>query len=158
VDDLLDRRDGVREVDPQQVDVVGAEPAQARLDRGPHVPAAVPGAEDRPVEAVGELRGQGEPGPRGLEQVAQDLLGLAELVAVGGVEERPARVGVPVEDPTSLVRLGAHAPTGAERPRAECVSGDAQAVVAAEGHVLHGSPLASRTIVVLGPYARPTVK
>ncbi len=43
----------------------------------------------------------------GGEEVPEQRLGLAELVAVGGVDQGPARLGEPVEDPPRLVGLGA---------------------------------------------------
>lgn len=60
-------------MDPVQVDVVGLQPAQARLDRGDDLLAVVAGAvRINRVGLVGELGGEHEPVAAPFEQLAED--------------------------------------------------------------------------------------
>src|ERR671910_705928 len=110
-------------VDLVEVDPVGVEPAQRVLDRA-HDPAAGVAA---PVgilaHGVVELRGEDYVvAPAAGERLADDLLGLARPVDVGGVDEVDARVERTVDDPDGLVVVGV-AP-GAEHHRAEAELAD----------------------------------
>ena len=67
------------------------------------------------------------------------LLGLADLIAGRRVDEGAAGLGEAIDDRAGDVGFGAVAPPGAEVARAQCQGRDAQAVVAAEGEVLHVS-------------------
>ena len=60
----------------------------------------------------------------GGEEVPEQRLGLAQLVALGGVDQRPARLGEAVEHAPRLVGLGARAPARAEVAGPERVLGD----------------------------------
>jgi hypothetical protein len=60
---------------------------------------------------------------------AQDLLGLAELVGVGRIDERPAGLGEPLEDRPGPVGFGAVFPVGAEAPGPQGVFGTRNPVV-----------------------------
>src|SRR5690606_30934856 len=71
----------------------------------------------------------------GAEEVADDLLGVALGVAVGGVEEVPAALEVRGEDRAGVLRRGAGSPLGPEGHRAQAEGRDAQAG-AAEGDVV----------------------
>src|SRR6185369_2895635 len=103
------------------------------------------------VHAV--LARQHEVVPVGAQELAEQLLGFAGLIVLGGVDERAAGFGESVEDLAGLGGLGAGAPAatgapaGAEVGGAEAVLGHAQAVVAPEGRVSHGwiSPKTSKT-------------
>ena len=67
--------------------------------------------------------------------VADDLLGVALGVAVGGVDEVAAALEVAIEDLLGLFDAGAPAPVFAERHGAEAEGADAQAR-ASERHVV----------------------
>src|SRR3546814_7336831 len=49
-----------------------------------------------------------------LQQLAQDRLGLAELIDIGRVDEIAASLGVSVENCSGGLRIGAMPPAGAE--------------------------------------------
>ena len=79
-----------------EVDAVGAQPAQAVLERAPHVfgPGAAPLLVDRHAELGGEHDLIPAPG----ERLAEILLALGAAVDVGGVEEVDAGVERRVDD------------------------------------------------------------
>lgn len=118
---LLDRGGVVPAVDDVEVDVVGSETLQARVDLGhdvlarqattigrlAHVPVHLRREDD--VVTVGEL----------LEVLAQDLLRIALRVDIGGVEEVDARVEGGLHDGTALVLT--------DDPVVDPVTGDAEA-------------------------------
>src|SRR3546814_15611912 len=76
---------------PVEVDPIGLQPFQARLDRGDHGLAAV--ARHQPVgirrSTIGEFGGEHEILAPSLQRRAENLFGLAELVDLGRVEEIP---------------------------------------------------------------------
>jgi hypothetical protein len=114
---LLDVGVRGRAVDLVEVDPVGAEPAQRVLD-GLDDPA--PGAA-APVRVIAhrheELGGEHDVVAATLEGLADDLLGLAGRVDVGGVDEVDAGVKGRVDDADRVLVVGV-AP-GAEHHRAE---------------------------------------
>ena len=135
---LLDRRDRVGEVELVEVDPVGAQPLQRRLDRSADV---APRAAGTVVGTVGaahvaaELGGHHEPVAPALEGDADHLLALADAVGVGGVEERDPGVVGGVEDAAH----GVEPDPAAERVAADPDRADHQARVAqrAVGHLPH---------------------
>ncbi|SKX85499.1 Uncharacterised protein [Mycobacteroides abscessus subsp. abscessus] len=148
------RRDTVGVVRPEQVDVVGLQPSQALLHRTDHCLATVAGHEDsgRRVCPLGELGGEHELVASTLQQPAEDLLGLAELIAVGGVEEVAARVGIGIENLRRRVRRRTMTPAGTEVAGTEDDLGDAQPRVLTEDPVAQGSVANS---VVTHCFSRP---
>jgi hypothetical protein len=100
-----------------EVDPVGPETPQRVLDR-PDDPAPRASA---PIRVVAhrheELRGQDDVVAAAFERLADDLLGFAGGVDVGGVEEVDSGVERPVDDADRVVVVGV-AP-GAEHHRAE---------------------------------------
>jgi hypothetical protein len=89
--DILDRDVRIDAVLVEQVDVVGAEPAQRVVDAPSdrHRPAVRPGRRSgRELEA--ELRGDDNLVAEGLERLADDLLVVERPVDLRGVEERDA--------------------------------------------------------------------
>jgi hypothetical protein len=75
----------------------------------------------------GVLGGDDEAVAVGAEEAAEDLLGLALVVLVGGVDEVAARLGEGVKDAVSFLLVGAEAPGVAEAHGAQAELGDAQA-------------------------------
>ena len=137
-DDLLHRRHAVPHVQPEQVQVVGAEPLQAGLDRPDQVLAVVAagvGVVGPGAQAV--LGGQHEVVAVGGHQLPDDPLAGPVGVVVGGVDEVAAGLGVGVEHLEALVAAGPPAPVGAEGHGPEGQLGHAQAA-AAEQAVAHG--------------------
>jgi hypothetical protein len=116
------------------VDVVGPQPAQREVEL---VHQRAPRAVDDPVArrpADAGLRDDDDLVPVGpLEEVAEQLLGEAPGVAVGGVHERAARLGEGDQLVTGLVLVGV-APPG---ERAEAQTGDLEAG-ATQVALLHG--------------------
>jgi hypothetical protein len=123
---LLDRRLGVPVVDLVEVDVIGAEPSQGRVDRVEEVLAGQP-----LVVGSGAHRGADPGGKHVLltaseelvEQPAGDLFADAQGVDVGGVEEDDPTVGGAAHDRfgRGLVQHPL-APTG-RHPSTACVPG-----------------------------------
>jgi hypothetical protein len=88
-----------------QVDVVGLQPAQARLDRGDYLLAVVAGAvRVIGVGLVGELGGEHEPVAASFEQLAEDGFRRPVGVDVGGVDDIAARVREQVQHPRAGLR------------------------------------------------------
>ena len=104
-------------MDLVQVDPVCAKPAQARIAL-PHEPTTCVATlvDVVPHRPVG-LRRQHDPVTPILESLADDLLGLAPRVDIGGVDEVDPRIEGAVDDPGRVLVIGI-AP-GAEHHRAE---------------------------------------
>jgi hypothetical protein len=120
-----------------QVDVVGPQPDQRALQRVEQPPAGGADAE-RPVAAPrSRFGGDDDVVTRAAvgQQPAEDALGLAAGVDVGGVDERAARLAEGAELGAGLGRLGVPPP----RHRAEGEPGHGEAA-AAQGSVLHERP------------------
>ena len=124
---LCDGRDGVPEMDPEQVHVVGPQPTKALIQRLHQALAVVAERIDvtradrrcvlgRQHEAVAVCR----------EQLADDLLAATPRVVVGGVDEVPADLAVGVEDAPALLQRRAPV-DGAERHRAQARLRDTKA-------------------------------
>ena len=91
-----------------QVDPIGAEPAQAVVDR-PHDPAAGVAAPVRVVvvaDRIVELGAQHDVVATAGDRLADDLLVLAVGVHVGGVDQVDAGVERSVDDPTARGAIG----------------------------------------------------
>ena len=73
----------------------------------------------------------------GRDKITEQFLGLAELVAVGGVDEVAAGFDVTIEDFFRFRALGAMSPARAEVAGAQRQFGDAQPGLAAEDFVSH---------------------
>jgi hypothetical protein len=118
-----------------QIDVIHPEPGQRGVQDPQQVPArAVPPA--FPGRAQPRLRGDQQlvPGHGAAEQAADDRLGLAVAVHVGGVQQVAARGHVRLELGGSVVRGGVPAPGhGAQREPGHQESGPA------ERSLLHGT-------------------
>ena len=103
---LLQRRHAVPLVDLVEVDVVDAEPAQARLARRDQVEAG----ETRVVRPVAHrhagLGRQHHALPPALQRLAEDLLGQAARVDVGGVDQVDPGVDAPIDLPPGLLDAG----------------------------------------------------
>ena len=89
-------------VQPVQVDVVGLQPAQGVLARGNDglAPGTAAVGISR-IEVAAELGGDDQPvaPPRmPSDVVADDLLGMALGVEIGGIDEITAELDVPVDD------------------------------------------------------------
>ena len=156
---LVDRRVGIREVQLVEVDVVGAEPAQRRVDRVEDVLARVALVPRVGTGAPVALRRDDELVALPAQPPADDLLGAAdgvetasERVDVGAVEERDPGVGGGVEDRPRRVLVALEP----ERHRAETEARDLEAG-AAEAYVLHGAPIYARDSGDSGPDPRVTM-
>jgi hypothetical protein len=91
-------------VHPVDVEVVGAQPLQAGVERQSHVLAVVPYRVGIvPVAGDGVLGGKYEPVPAAGKQLAEDLLAGPAAVVDGGVGDVAARVGVGIQDPLALL-------------------------------------------------------
>ena len=132
---LVDVRVRLGPVHLVEVDPVGAEAAEARVDLL-HDPAARVALLVRAVaHAAVELRGQDDAvAAAARERLADYLLRLAARVDVRGVDEVDPRVERPVDDADRLVVV--RVAPGAEHHRAEAERADADAG-AAERAVLH---------------------
>jgi hypothetical protein len=114
---LLDVGVGARPVDLVEIDPVGAQPPQRVLDLADDpAPRAALLVGIRAHRAV-EFRGEDDVVAAAGERLADDLLGLALRVDVGGVDEGDPGVQRGVDDADRLVVVGV-AP-GAEHHRAE---------------------------------------
>src|SRR4051794_14670889 len=132
---LLDVHRGVPGVQLPQVDVIDTQPAQRTLERGEQRAPGRAAAERALVAAGDRLGGQHEvlPGHEVVDQRAQDPLGLAVVVDVGGVDERAAEVGERDELVGRLVGVGVLTPGH----RAQTDPGHAQPALP-EVSLLHG--------------------
>jgi len=130
--EFLDSGEEVAGVDPVEVDVVGLQSTQARLDRGDNLLAVVPGTvRIIRVGLVGELGCEHEPVAAPFEQLADDRFRRPVGVDVGGVDDVAAGVGEQVEHPRADIRGCAPAPVfteghGAQRHLREPHTGLAQ--------------------------------
>ena len=145
---LLDVGARIGAVDLVEVDPVGAQPPQRVLDRA-HDPAAraallVGVLAHRAVELGGE---DDVVAPAAGERLADDLLGLALPVDVGGVDEVDPGVERRVDDPDRLVVIGVAPRAEHHRAEAELADGDAGASQLA---MLHGCSSSPRHCVGLG--------
>jgi hypothetical protein len=124
---------------PVKVDPVGFKPLETRLDGRNHRLAAVAGDENASfgISPKTELRRQHEVVPASGKEVAQNLLGLPELIAVGRVDEVPAGVGVGGENAPRFVGLGAVSTSGPEIASAEHEFGDPESRVLSKQRVTH---------------------
>jgi hypothetical protein len=130
---LLQRGGRVVPVHLPQVDVVGAEPAQRRVQRAQQVAA-------RAVAAAVTVRSQAGLGGEHhlvarhemVEQRADHRLGVAVAVHVGGVDRRAARLQIELELGSGVVGVGVASPGHG----AEGESGDRQPA-SAERSLLH---------------------
>jgi hypothetical protein len=98
---LLDRRLVVPPVDLVQVDVIGAEPPQRRVDRGEHMlagQAPVVGALTHREVHLGGQHVVVPPGEEPAQQVSRDLLAHAVRIGVGRVEEGDAALDGRLDD------------------------------------------------------------
>jgi len=91
---LLDRRRVIKAVDLVEVDVVHPEPRQAGVDLGEDRLARQPGAVGARPHAPIDLGGDDDLVAAGeiADRAAENLLAVAERIAVGGVEEIDAGV------------------------------------------------------------------
>ncbi len=130
---LLDRGRRVAHVEPEQIDVLGAEATEALLQR-PHeaLPVITARIGVSPVDGERVLRRDHPALALLLGELAHERLARAVGVVVRGVDEIAACVVVAVKDPPALVRIGPPAPVGAEGHRAESQLADAQAASAEE--------------------------
>ena len=137
---LLDRRVHVPVVQPVEVDVVGLQAPQrlARtrrsIDLRPEPPPFGSPGYRLPLNLVA-MTEPVAPGRVAPDVVADDLLGVALGVEVGGVDEVAAELEVSIDDLLRLLDARAPAEVFAERHRAEAERADAQAG-AAECHVV----------------------
>src|SRR5664280_1176451 len=94
-------------MDLVEIDVIGAQPAQALLARRQDPPARVPLSIGIMPHGTVHLGGQNDLFPLGLCQgLSDDLLGLTRGVDVGGVDEVDAGIEGPVNDADRLVMIG----------------------------------------------------
>ena len=128
---LLDRRQVVPHVQPEQVDVVRPEPPQALLER-PHQALAMVSARVRivAIERQRVLRRDHEPVSIARDELADVPLARAVGVVGGSVDEVAAGLDEAVEDRTALLEIRAPAPVRPERHRSERELGDAKAAAA----------------------------
>ena len=73
----------------------------------------------------------------GGDKFAHQLLRLADLVTVGGIDEIAARLCVGIEHFAGFAAFGAVAPASTEIAGAQCQFGNAQAGTTAKIHVFH---------------------
>jgi hypothetical protein len=98
--ELLDPSENVTGVHPIQVDAVGLQSTQARLDRGDYFLAVVAGTvRITRIGLVRELGGEHEPVAAPFEQLADDGFRRPIRVYVGGVDDIAASVGEQVQHP-----------------------------------------------------------
>ena len=141
---LVDRGARVGLVHLVEVDVVGPQPAQRRLEGADHVPPGAAGVEVVAVQAAhvhAELGGQHHLVAAALECGAEALLGAAVwgAVDVGGVEQGDSRVERRVHDLAGAVDVE----LAAEVVAADADDGDGQARIAkpAVAHLTHDPTL-----------------
>ena len=108
LDDLGHRSRAVPVMQPEDVDVIGAETTQALVQRADHRARGVAAGEDMTAGRRGILGRNDEIVALPLEEVADDLLRGAARVVRRRVEQRPTGPGKAVEDLTRS--LGRYAP------------------------------------------------
>ena len=131
---FVDGHVAVRLVADVEVDVVGAQAAQAGLARLDQVLARESNVMRRGAHAHEGLGRQDEVVAPAHQRLAEDLLGGAERIDVGGVERRHARLAADVEDArrvgdAQVAHLAETIPS-ADGHRAEAEDRDAQPGVA----------------------------
>lgn len=125
-DDLLHRREGVPDVHPVDVDVVGPEPLEAGVDGAAQALAVrAAGVGVGRVGAERVLGTQHPAVPVGADQVADDALALAAGVEVGGVDEVAARLREALDDGRRVLGRCARAPAAPEHHGSQAQLGDA---------------------------------
>ena len=106
---LLERRDVVRSVVLVEIDDVGAQPLERRVDRLADVRARTTRL-GSVAHVAAELRGEHDAVAPALECLAEERLAAALVsVDVGGVEERHARSKCRVDDGARAFEIHAHA-------------------------------------------------
>jgi hypothetical protein len=125
-------------VDLVQVDVIGAQAAQAVLARADDPAPRVSLLVDVVAHPAVHLGGEHHPIPAAGQGLADDLLRLAGRVHVGGVDEVDPGVQRPLDDPGRLVMI--RIAPGPEHHRAQAKRADLHASGAEHTH-LHGSTL-----------------
>ncbi len=144
VDHFFHRRHRVPGVQPIQIDEIGIQPFERRVDGAVDVLAAVAariGIAGRAVE--GEFSGQHDLVAQLaiVDKLPAHLFALAALVAVGGVDEVAPGIDIAVEDGARDGFIGAPAPLRskghrAQAERADAQSGASQGDVAFQVHVV----------------------
>ncbi len=148
---LLNGRDAIPDVQPVEVDVVGAQPAQRALERAINVLAAVAGGVHVAWFATveGELGGEHQPVAQAAvgDVAAQQLLATPAPVDIGGVDEISASVDIGVEDGLGD-RVGGAPARGAEGhgTEGERVDDQAGATEGAKGGEAHAMSPLTRTM------------
>ena len=129
---LLKRRQRVVMVQIKDLDAVGSQPLQARVDGAAHVAARGAARVDVAAGRIEALRGDDQAFALASDQLAENFLGTALVVLVGGVEEIDSRVaaGAVHRGRRALVRIAA------ERHRAEAQLRDLHAA-RAENPIFH---------------------
>jgi hypothetical protein len=127
---LLERGLAVPLVHLVQVDVIGAQAAQAGLAAGDDVVKGQAGVVRAVAHGHPDLGGEQQLVPAAPQDLAHDLLGLAAGVDVGGVDEVDPGVQAHVHLPAGLLHVGRadvlEIPAAAERHRAHCEHGHPQ--------------------------------
>ena len=121
-----------------QVDPVGTQAAQAVLDRGEDPPPRVAAAVAALAHLEVHLGRQHHLVPAAAQRFADDLLGLAGRVHVGGVDDVDAALQRGVDDPYAVVVVGVA--DGAEHHGSEAVHAHLDAG-APQDAVSHGTGL-----------------
>ena len=135
----------VVDMDPQQINVVGAQALEAALDRADQVLAMIALGVGVVVVGSGLVKqrvfGRGyEPVPASFHELAQPGFRLAFLIAVGGVHEVAARLDKGVENPAALLFVGTNrSPVDAEGRATQTEFRNAQTTSAQQTIVHHAS-------------------
>jgi hypothetical protein len=138
-ENLLNRRHAVGKVRPVKIDAIGLETLQTFFNGADHILAVV----TRAGHAVVRVRPDGVFGrkhkmvPVGGDELADNFLGLPELITVGRVDEVAARFGVGIENFFGFGALGAMTPPGAEVARAQRQFSNAQSRASTENLISH---------------------
>jgi len=126
-DDLVDGGDAVPHVHPEEVDPIGAQPAQAGIQGLDEVLPMVASRVGIVGPACQRVFGrQDDAFPAAFKELPELLLRLPVGVVVGGVDEVAAAVEEEVEHPARLGQLRPPAPALAERHRAQGDLADAK--------------------------------
>ena len=88
------------------------QPLQAGLQGADHRLAVIAGLRQTPVwaGAQGVLGGEDQVLPRGVDKLAEERLGFAELVGVGGIQEIAAGLQIAIEHPSRFCGISAMPP------------------------------------------------